>query len=254
MRLNFLLLLLFPTFAFAKNFPLPISASALRLGSPGLPATNSVLDMRSTTQAMILPRMTSIQKNAIATPINGMMVYDTDLTAYSFYNGTAWENQVNDSAITTAKIATNAVTAAKLSAPNIGISTDSGAFTTSSNSFVDVTNLSVTITASGVRPIEIGLMPKPSSSTSDLAYIGFAFASGSAPGRYMILKDGTQIGIGYFGDQATADANFLIPPGSVHFVDQSPSAGSHTYKMQVASNGGSGTVKIVNCSLLVREM
>lgn len=44
----------------------------------------------STTQAFLLPAMTTTQKNAIASPVAALQVYDTTLGAVSFYNGTAW--------------------------------------------------------------------------------------------------------------------------------------------------------------------
>jgi hypothetical protein len=34
--------------------------------------------------------MTTTQKNAIASPAAGLMVYDTTLNVISYYNGTSW--------------------------------------------------------------------------------------------------------------------------------------------------------------------
>jgi hypothetical protein len=44
----------------------------------------------STTQGALLPRMTTTQRNAIATPATGLIVYDTTLLSFYQYNGTAW--------------------------------------------------------------------------------------------------------------------------------------------------------------------
>jgi hypothetical protein len=52
------------------------------------PHTSSVLDVSSTTQGMLTPRMTSIQRTAIASPADGLMVYDTDLKSFYYYNST----------------------------------------------------------------------------------------------------------------------------------------------------------------------
>ena len=49
-----------------------------------------VLECRSTTQGFLPPRMTTTQKNAIASPATGLMVYDTTLNLISVYNGTTW--------------------------------------------------------------------------------------------------------------------------------------------------------------------
>ena len=50
------------------------------------PNASSVLDITSTTQGMLTPRMTTAQRVAIASPVDGLMVYDTDLKAFHYYN------------------------------------------------------------------------------------------------------------------------------------------------------------------------
>lgn len=52
---------------------------------------SALLDLISTTQGLGLPNMTTAQKTAIATPRNGLLVYDTTLGQISYYNGT-WVN------------------------------------------------------------------------------------------------------------------------------------------------------------------
>jgi hypothetical protein len=49
-----------------------------------------ILQADSTTKGFLPPRMTTAQKNAIATPANGLMVYDTDLARPCFFNGATW--------------------------------------------------------------------------------------------------------------------------------------------------------------------
>lgn len=43
-----------------------------------------------TTTGFLPPRMTTAQKNAIATPAIGLMIFDTDLGRPCFFNGTSW--------------------------------------------------------------------------------------------------------------------------------------------------------------------
>ncbi|MEO8237147.1 MAG: hypothetical protein ABI576_03495 [Flavobacterium sp.] len=52
------------------------------------PNASSILDISSTTQGMLAPRMTTAQRNAIASPADGLMVYDTDLKTFYFYVST----------------------------------------------------------------------------------------------------------------------------------------------------------------------
>ena len=54
------------------------------------PNASSKVDITSTTQGFLPPRMTTAQKNAIATPAAGLMVYDTTLNKLCVYT-TAWE-------------------------------------------------------------------------------------------------------------------------------------------------------------------
>jgi hypothetical protein len=58
------------------------------------PNSNSILEMQSTTQGVLVPRMTTIQRLAIAAPTEGLMVYDIDADCFFFYEATvaAWKN------------------------------------------------------------------------------------------------------------------------------------------------------------------
>jgi len=51
---------------------------------------SAVIECQSTTRALLMPRMTTAQKNAIAVKVNGMQVFDTDLGKVDFYQNNAW--------------------------------------------------------------------------------------------------------------------------------------------------------------------
>lgn len=56
-----------------------------------IPAASAQLDISSTTKGVLLPRMTKTQRDAIASPALGLMVYQTDNTpGLRVYNGTNW--------------------------------------------------------------------------------------------------------------------------------------------------------------------
>jgi hypothetical protein len=57
----------------------------------GTTPTTAILDVQSTTRGVRFPNMTTVQKNAIATPQAGTMVFDTTLAKLCFYTGAAWE-------------------------------------------------------------------------------------------------------------------------------------------------------------------
>jgi len=65
------------------------SAVSVGIGNTA-PAASAVLDITSTTKGGLLPRMTTAQKTAIATPATGLIVFDTTLNQLQVYNGTAW--------------------------------------------------------------------------------------------------------------------------------------------------------------------
>jgi hypothetical protein len=59
------------------------------------PAPSAMLDVSSTTKGALIPRMTTAQKNAIISPVDGLMVFDTDLQQFSYKTGgtaTVWQN------------------------------------------------------------------------------------------------------------------------------------------------------------------
>jgi hypothetical protein len=60
-------------------------------GTSGSVADASALsEVRSTTKGFLPPRMTTTEKNAIATPAEGLQVWDTTLKLMFVYNGTTW--------------------------------------------------------------------------------------------------------------------------------------------------------------------
>jgi hypothetical protein len=69
----------------------------MRLISTGLgigttaPNASAKLDVQSTTQGVRMPNMTTVQKNAIASPAAGLMVFDTTLAKLCVYSGAAWQ-------------------------------------------------------------------------------------------------------------------------------------------------------------------
>src|SRR5215475_6602944 len=76
------------TTAKAQNiFP---STGAAGIGTT-TPNASSLLEVKSTTKGILIPRMTLTQRNAIATPATGLLIYQTNATpGFYYYSGTAW--------------------------------------------------------------------------------------------------------------------------------------------------------------------
>ncbi len=77
--LLFLLLLLVPS----------LNAQSVGINTT-TPDASAALDVTSTTQGMLVPRLTTIQRTAISTPATGLLVFDSTTSTFWFYNGTAW--------------------------------------------------------------------------------------------------------------------------------------------------------------------
>jgi uncharacterized protein (TIGR02145 family) len=54
------------------------------------PNNSAMLDVKSTNRGLLPPRMTTAQRNAIASPAEGLVIYNTDDKALNVYNGTFW--------------------------------------------------------------------------------------------------------------------------------------------------------------------
>ena len=67
------------------------TAGNVGIGTSSIDA-DAILQLNSTTQGFLPPRMTTTQRNAIVAPVPaGLMIYNTTTNKLNFYNGTAWE-------------------------------------------------------------------------------------------------------------------------------------------------------------------
>jgi len=66
------------------------SGVKIQIPNDGVFVASALLNVESTTQGFLLPRMTTTQKNAIATPAAGLVIYDITLNKLCVYT-TAWE-------------------------------------------------------------------------------------------------------------------------------------------------------------------
>jgi len=72
------------------------------------PSASALLDLTSTSQGLLAPRMTTTQRDAIVSPAAGLLIYNATTSTYNFYTGTAW---------TSVGSGTGSVTSVALSAP-----------------------------------------------------------------------------------------------------------------------------------------
>jgi hypothetical protein len=73
-----------PTFAFYM-----LTSGTVGFGT-STPSEKALLDLTSTTKGFLPPRMTTTERNAITSPVAGLMIYNTTLNKLNVYT-TAWE-------------------------------------------------------------------------------------------------------------------------------------------------------------------
>jgi hypothetical protein len=133
----------------------------------------------------------------------------------------------------------NAVTTAKLAALNYTLSNSSSTFSNSGAAYVDVTNLSASITTTG-KPVWIILVADGSSSESGIT------TGGSSAVNVRFLR-----GASVIAQQTCLDSAIYLPPSAFRHFDP-VAAGTYTYKIQIHPN--SQSVEVNRCKLLVYEM
>lgn len=84
-KINLHLLILLSFFALNYNVYSQVGIGTVT------PDASSVLDLSSSTKGMLAPRMTTVQRLAIASPADGLLVYDTTDAAFYFYKSAVWQ-------------------------------------------------------------------------------------------------------------------------------------------------------------------
>lgn len=111
---NHLFIRLLSPFLISLFLSVSYSQSGVAINTTGAVANSSaMLDVSSTTGGVLIPRMTSVQRAAIATSAstNGLLVYQTDGTAgFYYYNGTAWTLLASAGNINNITLGQNAIT------------------------------------------------------------------------------------------------------------------------------------------------
>ncbi len=274
-------------------------SDSVAVGQSGAPDASSVLELESTTKGFLPPRMTEAERDAISSPAESLIIYNTDTSLLNIYDGATWgaltggggivdltadvtgvlpeaNGGTNQSTYTTGDTlyASATDTLSKLAigsdgdvlsvasgvpawvapsgnSPNEVISSGSGNFSTTSGSYVDVTNLSITITTTGQRIIAV---LQPLDGTANDSNIDLSRAAATASGYFKLVRDSTDVSsvnTRYF-DSVTTSAHGVYSPSAVAFTEK-PAAGSYTYKVQ-AKTDNSASLGVNNCVLLVYEL
>lgn len=63
------------------------------------PDASAMLDIKSTDKGILIPRMTTTQRTDISNPATGLLVFDSTVGSFYFYNGTTWDNLSTGSSV-----------------------------------------------------------------------------------------------------------------------------------------------------------
>ena len=105
------------------------------------PDGSAILDIKSTTAGVLIPRMTQAEKNAIPSPAEGLLVYQSDAdTGFYYYNGTKWLYIGNEDNNLWKGDAANSYTYLTNTADSVGIGTTTPKYKLDVNGFMAATN------------------------------------------------------------------------------------------------------------------
>ena len=80
------------TFLFLTFLSFNLFSQGVSINTDGSnPDNSAILDVKSTSKGVLIPRMTQSERSSISTPSNGLMVYQTNGTSgFYFYDGSSW--------------------------------------------------------------------------------------------------------------------------------------------------------------------
>jgi len=202
-------------------------------GSTGIGATSTInasaiLQVTSTTQGILPPRMTTTQRDAISSPATGLQVYNTTTNTNDFYNGTAWASGASGTYVTsvtgTSPIVSSGGTTPAISIP---VATTSVSGYLSSTDWTTFNNKQAALT-------------NPVTGTGTTNYLP-KFTGASTIGNSAITDDGTTVTLNSRALSGTS-ASFS---GGINFTGTLGSSSPLTIIQSSYAGGGNSATKIV---------
>ena len=202
------------------------------------PSASAVLDINSTSQGILVPRMTTVQRNAIATPVSALLIFNSTTNAFEVYKSTCacWVTMI-DGGGNTVTINT---------APTVSNINYTGTFRIGSTANVVYTYSDADKDEEGSTTIvwEIANDNSGTARTTHTTGASPTFVTADA-GRYVRVKvtpraaTGVLNGIDNYGSWTLIDAA-SVPYGSAVSVTGTAEQGS-LLSASYTFNGGSGT-------------
>jgi len=170
-------------------FFLTASALAQNVGiGTTTPNASAQLDISSNTKGILIPRMTEAEKNAIISPVQGLMVFNTSTNSFQYYNSSVWINISNSGIISGAanKVAKFngpwGLTPGMLTDNGTGVSLNTGSAIANSSALLDISSNSKGILIPRMTSVERTAIVSPATGllVFDNTTTSFWFYNGSA--------------------------------------------------------------------------
>ncbi len=204
----------------ATNFASAVSAALAKLGLGATLTDTAVINISSTTKGVLIPSMTTTQRDAISTPATGLIIYNTTSNRLNFYFSGSWRELVTNGVLTASRVV---------------ITDSNGNYTATSAIFIDgSSNVGIGTLTPSSRLHVVG------TTNSDSRIIVDQNAA-TGGGQLVARRNGTTIGIvgvdgGIVGGTSDNLAIFGESGAAIKFYTN----GSATQKMILTTGGNLG--------------
>jgi hypothetical protein len=201
------------------------NAQSISINNDGSTASSSsILDVKSTTKGILVPRMSKLEKNSISIPANGLLVYQSspDSIGFHFYDGTKWNWLLGSNSVDTSKWELNGINIRNKNAGNVGINT--GLIAPNSTLHVNG-SFSIGSSMGDGNGLVGGSISNPVSLANSFGYIGLAPVNGqpnnyyelpnptTCPGRIYYIRNNNNPGLNYAYIRSAGDAQICEGAG-----------------------------------------
>ncbi|WP_417961768.1 ice-binding family protein [Flavobacterium sp. LB1P62] len=203
------------------------------------PDSSSILDLSTNSQGLLVPRMTTVQRDAIRSPAVGLLIYNTTTSIFNFYNvgwkdfltgfilpvngGTGIINN-NDSTLTLTgayptTITTSGITEVTLPTTGILYGTEAESMTSAQilNSLTDETGSGSSVFSTSPTFVGVPTAPTAANGTNTSQVATTAFVLANNPNRYSSINGSSSISTTSTTD-IVADGMTLTPGAGIYVV------------------------------------
>lgn len=181
----------------ATNWASAVSAALSNIGLGGTASADAVVNIISTTKGVLIPRMTTTQRNAISSPSTSLLIYNTTTTQYELYTGSTWQSlasYISGNLTVTGNTTLGDASGDTLTITGNAVSTPNGLNIDSNTLVVDATNNRIgVVTASPTVALDVTGDIKSSSTIQSAngtaTAPGITFSGDTNTGIYNIAAD-----------------------------------------------------------------